>query len=63
MLIRQATKVINHRLRSYDSESDRVIPRELPSIPTGQLEEYREPAMSVTDHTTKTLDSVQVRRD
>ncbi len=38
-------------------------PDELKPINTSQLNEYRQPAMSVTDHTTKTLDKVPLREN
>ena len=57
-LARHATKLIDYRMRSWDSDSARVDQYQLPPMTTAQLEEYREPAMSVTDHTTKTLDKV-----
>ena len=57
-LIRQVPKLIDARLKAWNNTGD------IPSVPrlspqtAGQLDEYREPAMSVTDHTTKTLDKV-----
>ncbi len=60
-LIRKATKIIDYRLKSMDDPIDNMASRQLPSVPAGQLEEFREPAMSVTDHTTRTLDQVPAK--
>ncbi|MFZ1699180.1 MAG: zinc ribbon domain-containing protein [Pyrinomonadaceae bacterium] len=62
ILARQATKLIDFKLKSAQSDNDSAHPQQLRPLTTGQLEEYREPAMSVTDHTTKTLDKVPIER-
>lgn len=62
-LARQVPKLIDAKLRRWNAESDSTRVSQLPPPTTAQLEEYREPAMSVTDHTTKTLDPVPVDRN
>ncbi len=58
MLARQVPKLIDARLRSHSQADEPLEPPQLRPLTTAQLEEFREPAMSVTDHTTKTLDKV-----
>lgn len=58
MLLRQVPKLVDARLKVNNLEEDfrervRLAP---PSV--ARLDEYREPAMSITDRTTKTLDRV-----
>lgn len=58
MLARQIPKLIDARLKAFGNESG-TLPNSLhPASTTAQLNEYREPAMSVTDHTTRTLEKV-----
>ncbi len=38
-------------------------PGQLNAVNTAQLEEHREPLMSVTEHTTRTLDEVSIKRN
>lgn len=57
-LMRQVPKLIDARLKRWDNTTDASSPDQLASHTTAQLEEFREPVMSVTDHTTKTLDKV-----
>ncbi len=56
-LLTQVPKLIDARLKSTYQANDPE-PHQLRPLTTAQLEEFREPAMSVTDHTTKTLDKV-----
>ena len=63
-LVRQVPKLIDARLKSADGysaaepvEQTLVNPRT-----TAQLEEYRVPVSSVTDHTTRTLEKVPLDR-
>lgn len=64
MLARQVPKLIDARLRSSGySASDSVEQPLLNKRTTAQLEEYRTPVSSVTDHTTKTLEKVPFRQD
>jgi hypothetical protein len=58
MLVKQATKLIDAKLASLNASLARVSPAELKPVTTAQLEEYREPVMSVTDNTTRTLDDI-----
>jgi hypothetical protein len=60
-LIRQVPKLIDARLKKWSVGEDDASPQ-INRRTTAQLEEFREPAMSVTDHTTKTLDKVPVGR-
>ena len=62
-LVRQVPKLIDARLKGSNLPfAERVDPSHLNSRTTAQLEEYRTPVASVTDHTTKTLDKVPVGR-
>ncbi|MEQ1642934.1 MAG: zinc ribbon domain-containing protein [Pyrinomonadaceae bacterium] len=63
MLLKQVPKLIDARLRAdgYAEESREA--GRLAPLTTAQLEEYREPVMSVTDRTTKTLDKVPLERN
>ncbi len=56
MLVKQVPKLIDAKLRSRDATNEDLAVSQLRPLTTGQLEDYREPAMSVTDHTTRTLD-------
>lgn len=60
MLARQVPKLIDARLKAAYQVND-TEPHQLQPLTTAQLEEFREPAMSVTDHTTKTLDKIPVK--
>jgi len=60
-LARQAIKLIDYRLKGWSMSAENSLPQQLPTPTTAQLEEYREPAMSVTEHTTRTLDNVPVK--
>lgn len=60
-LIRQVPKLIDAKLRSNDRSPDYAAPSQLKSRTTAQLEEHREPVMSVTDHTTRILDKVPLK--
>lgn len=62
MLVKQVPKLIDARLKALDPEAHREQDR-LSAMSPAQLLEYREPAMSVTDRTTKTLDEVALKRD
>ncbi len=55
-LVKQVPKLIDARLRATEFAEESRERARLAPLATGQLAEYREPAMSVTDHTTKTLD-------
>lgn len=59
-LLKQGPKLIDARLKTLNADAEGLRPQ-LEPVTTPQLEEYREPAMSVTDRTTKTLDKVPLR--
>ncbi|MFT3743846.1 MAG: zinc ribbon domain-containing protein [Pyrinomonadaceae bacterium] len=62
-LVRQVPKLIDARLRASGYGPNE--PAEQPQLnprTTAQLEEFRTPVASVTDHTTKTLDKVPLRQ-
>ncbi len=60
-LIRQVPKLIDAKLKGLNDPISKPAQSQLSQQTTGQLDEYREPVMSVTDHTTKTLNKVPVR--
>jgi hypothetical protein len=62
-LARQASRIMEYRLKSWNSASDHVSPAQLEPPITAQLEEFRQPVGSVTDSTTKTLHKVPVARN
>lgn len=62
-LLRQVPKLIDARLKTNDRPSDYAAAPQLQPRTTAQLEDYREPVMSVTDHTTRILDKVPVKDD
>jgi len=63
MLLRQVPKLIDTNLRENKSENfEAAQPVQLPSRTTAQLEERREPVLSVTENTTRTLEEISVRR-
>lgn len=66
MIMRQISRVIGKQLdepKQYQTPqaTDFVPPVQLPQQRTNPLDEFREPA-SVTDHTTRTLEEVPIRR-
>ena len=62
MIMKQVSKLVDADLRSRGFPNRAVTPAvQLPPRSTNQLDEFREPA-SVTDHTTRTLDQVEIRR-
>ena len=61
MLVKQVPKLIDAKLRMQNAGYDADEARELRPVTTAQLAEYREPVMSVTDHTTRTLDNAPKR--
>ena len=62
-LVRQVPKLIDAKLKGWSNEPEVIRQPQLVSPVTGQLEEYRQPIGSVTDHTTKTLAYVPVKRN
>lgn len=62
-LIRQVPKLIDAKLKAWNNPGGRASSQpQLSPQTTGQLDEYREPVMSVIDHTTKTLDKVPLAK-
>ena len=55
---------ISRMTKSVSGEkiSDKANPIQLGSINTAQLEEYRQPATSITENTTRTLDEILIER-
>jgi hypothetical protein len=60
-LVKQVPKLIDARLRANENEYELRESARLAPLTTAQLEEYREPVMSVSDHTTKALDKIPVK--
>jgi hypothetical protein len=58
MLLRQVPKLVDARLKVNNLEEDFRERVRLAPPWVARLDEYREPAMSITDRTTKTLDRV-----
>ena len=64
MLLRQVPKLIDANLEENKSKNfETTQPLPLPAPTTAQLEEHREPAMSVTENTTRTLNEVATKRN
>ncbi len=63
-LVRQVPKLIDAKLRgsTYPVAEESLVAPQLKAPNTAQLDEYREPANSVTDHTTRTLEEVPFKR-
>jgi hypothetical protein len=61
MLTKQVPKLIDAKLNRLNPPPAESPARQLRPLSTAQLEEYREPAMSVTDHTTRTLDNTPLK--
>ena len=61
-LLTQVPKLIDARLKADGFAEESRQAGRLAPLTTAQLEEYREPVMSVTDRTTKTLDQVPLKR-
>jgi hypothetical protein len=62
-LLSQVPKLIDAKLNKRTASTEFVPLVQLPPQTTAQLESYREPAMSVTEHTTRTLDKVPLKPD
>lgn len=61
LLARQVPRLIDARLEASNKPSETLSHPQLTPKTTAQLDEYRDPVMSVTDHTTRTLDKVPVK--
>ena len=63
LLVKQVPKLIDARLKSSGYNAAEPVEQPmLNQLNTAQLDDYRTPIASVTDHTTRTLDKVPVRR-
>lgn len=62
MLARQVPKLIDARLKGWKNENEIHERPQLQPLTTAQLNEYREPVMSVTENTTRTLDEIPLKR-
>jgi hypothetical protein len=60
-LARQVPKLIDARLKKDERPVEYAAPQQLTARTTAQLEEFREPVMSVTEHTTRVLDKIPVK--
>lgn len=60
-LLRQIPKLIDAKLNQKNQTSEIVQPAQISIRNTAQLEEHREPVMSVTEHTTRTLEKELVK--
>lgn len=60
-LLSQVPKLIDHKLNQKKEPPEFVPPAQLNRRTTAQLEEQREPAISVTEHTTRTLDKIPLK--
>ena len=63
LLIQQLSKLINVSLPATEKYAAQERPEQLNGVNTAQLEPMREPAGSVTETTTRTLDDVFVKRN
>ena len=62
-LARQVPKLIDARLNGLHNSNGSLEHQQLNAPITAQLREYEQPVMSVTDHTTRTLDKIPRKRD
>lgn len=62
-LLTQVPKLIDAKLNKRAESPDFVPPAQLYPRTTAQLEEQREPVISVTEHTTRTLDKVPLKEN
>lgn len=60
-LVRQVPKLIDAKLNTINRPEEYSAPHQLTPRTTAQLDEFREPVMSVTDRTTKILDKVPLK--
>lgn len=61
MLVKQVPKLIDAKLKILNGAAGDHSSPQLRPLTTAQLGEYREPVMSVTEHTTRTLDNVPLK--
>ncbi|MBX7054405.1 MAG: zinc ribbon domain-containing protein [Pyrinomonadaceae bacterium] len=60
-LVRQVPKLIDAKLNRMIRPAEHTSAHQLAPRTTAQLDEFREPIMSVTDHTTRILDKVPAK--
>ena len=60
-LLRQIPKLIDAKLNQKNQTSEISQPAQIQNRNTAQLEEFREPVLSVTEHTTRTLEKELVK--
>ncbi len=60
-LLSQVPKLIDAKLKSRADSHESAAQPQLERLTTAQLEEYNEPVVSVTEHTTRTLDKVPLK--
>jgi hypothetical protein len=63
MLLKQVPKLIDARLKAMNLGDEPAEERLLRPMSAAQLDEFREPAASVTERTTRTLDEVPLKRN
>lgn len=64
MLLSQVPKLIDANLKEKKLKNSEIVqPTQLSGKTTAQLEEHREPVMSVTENTTRTFDKVPVKEN
>ena len=61
MLLRSLPKIIDAKLNPKNETPESYQPPQLAARTTAQLEEYREPAVSITENTTRTFDKIPLR--
>lgn len=67
LLLRQVPKLVDAKLNKRREpalpQPEFVPPQRLRQAATAQLEEYQQPAVSITEHTTRTLEEVPLKRN
>ena len=61
MILSQVPKLINAKLNKIPERSEMISPAQISAKNTAQLEEHREPVMSVTENTTRMLEKELVK--
>ncbi len=63
MLLNQLPKLIDAKIKPKRETPESYQPPQLFAKTTAQLEEHREPVMSVTDNTTRTFDKIPLKKN
>lgn len=63
MLLSPVPKLIDANINKQAAKNEPFQPAQLSALTTGQLEEHREPAASVTDNTTRNLEKIPLKQD